>query len=190
MPSLPRTAAIALAVLCTACAGAGSGQSPGTSPATELAAPTSSAPSATSVAADPLDGDWSTGSVPIDDIRTAMLSADLKPDAVEGWIEEQGSPSEFTFELRFDSPTFSHYEANPNMVMQLGETGTYEFDGNQLRLSIAGEGDVYVFDVTLAGQTLSLDLVDQTEQGTDENLATHRLYTIAFYTSAPFTWQP
>ena len=119
-----------------------------------------------------------------------MLSADLEPDAVEGWIEEQGSPSEFTFELRFDSPTFSHYEANPNMQMQLGETGTYEFDGDQLRLSIADEGDVYVFDVTLAGQTLSLDLADQTEHGTAENLATHRLYTIAFYSSAPFLRKP
>ena len=139
---------------------------------------------------DVLDGDWSTGSVSIDEIRTAMLSAGPEPDAVEGWIEEQGSPAEFTFELRFDSPTFAHYEANPNMAMQLGETGTYEFDGDQMRLSIAGEGDVYVFDVTLASQTLSLDLVDMTERGTSENLATHRLYTVAFYASAPFARQP
>ena len=45
-------------------------------------------------------------------------------------------------------------------------------------------------DVTLVNLTLSLGLVDMTEQGTAENLATHRLYTIAFYTSAPFVRQP
>ena len=48
----------------------------------------------------------------------------------------------------------------------------------------------YVFDATLFKDTLTLELIDQSETGTAEDLETHRLYTIALYASAPFVRQP
>ena len=176
-----RSAVIVLALIGPA--GCGSSSQPETSP------PESSSAS-TSVAAEPLDGVWSTGPVSIEDIRAAMLAAGLEDEAVEGWIDDQGSPSEFTFEMRFDSPNFTHSEANPHMPMQVGESGTYELVDGQLRLSIAGLGDGYVFDAALSEDTLSLELVDVLETGTVEDRAVHRLFTVAFYASAPFVRQP
>ena len=138
---------------------------------------------------EPLDGVWSTGPVPLDDIRVAMVAAGLDEGAVEGWIEDQHSPLEFTFELRFDSPDFSHSRVDAHFPLAVDESGTYVFADGELRLSLPELGDAYVFDATLSDDTLILELVGQNETGTAENLETHRIYTIALYASAPFVRQ-
>lgn len=148
-----------------------------------------SASGSTSIAADPLDGVWSTGPVPLDDVRAAMLAAGLDDEAVEGWLDDQRSPPTFTFELRFDSPEFSHSRVDAHFPLAVDESGTYVFAEGQLRLSLPDLGDAYVFDATLSDDTLHLELVGQNETGTAENLETHRLYTIALYASAPFVRQ-
>ena len=115
-----------------------------------------------------------------------MLAAGLDGEAVEGWIEDQGSPPQFTFELRFDSPDFSHSRFDAHFPRAVDESGTYAYAGGQLRLSLPDLGDAYVFDAALSDDTLSLELVGQNETGTVEDRETHRLYTIALYASAPF----
>jgi hypothetical protein len=143
----------------------------------------------TSIAADPLEGVWSTGPVPVDDIRDAMLAAGLDEEAVEGWIEDQRSPPRFTFELRFDPPNFSHSRFDAHFPLAVDESGTYVYGEGQLHLSLPDLGDQYLFNVTLSDDTLSLELVGQAETGTGENRETHRIYTIALYASAPFSRQ-
>ena len=59
-----------------------------------------------------------------------------------------------------------------------------------LRPGEPGNVDTYTFDATLSGDELSLRCVDSTEQGTAEDKAMHRRFTIAFYCSAPFRRQP
>jgi hypothetical protein len=148
-----------------------------------------SASGSPSIAAEPLDGVWSTGPVPIDDIRAAMLAAGLDEEAVGGWIEDQQSPPKFTFELRFDSPNFTHSRVDAHFPLAVDESGTYVIGEGQLLLSLPDVGDAYLFNATLSDDTLRLTLVGQNETGTNENLETHRLYTIALYTSAPFVRQ-
>lgn len=148
-----------------------------------------SASGSTSIAAEPLEGVWSTGPVPIEDIRAAMLAAGLDEEAVEGWIEDQQSPPKFTFELRFDPPNFSHSRVDAHFPLAVDESGTYVFGEGQLHLSLPGLGDQYLFNATLSDDTLSLELVGQAETGSGENRETHRLYTIALYASAPFVRQ-
>jgi hypothetical protein len=152
--------------------------------------PAQTGSASTSVEAESLDGLWSTGPVPIEDIRAAMLAAELSEKAVDGWIKDQQSPPEIAFELQFDSPDFSHSREDVHFPLAVDESGTYTFAEGQLRLSFPDLGDAYVFDVTLSDDTLSLELVDQTETGTSENFMTHRIYTIALYASAPFVRQP
>ena len=119
-----------------------------------------------------------------------MLAAELGEKAVDGWIEDQGSPPEIAFELRFDSPDFSHSREDVHFPRSVDESGTYTFAEGQLRLSFPDLGDAYVFDVTLSDDTLSLELVDLRETGTSEDARTHLLYTTALYASAPFVRQP
>ena len=78
------------------------------------------------------------------------------------------------------------------MAMQVGELGTFALSGKQ-RVRAPGEPgnvDTYTFDATLSGTELTLRCVDSTEQGTTEDKAMHRRFTIAFYCSAPFRRQP
>ena len=91
----------------------------------EPTSPSQSASSSASIAAGPLDVVWSTGPVPLEDIRVAMVAAGLDEGAVEGWIEDQHSPPEFTFELRFDSPDFSHSRVDAHFPLGVDESGTY-----------------------------------------------------------------
>jgi hypothetical protein len=146
-------------------------------------------PTGSSAVGDSLEGTWSTGAVPIEDIRASMLTAGLEADAVDAWIESQETPPEITFELRFDGQDFAHSRADEHFPLQVDESGTYVFENGELRLSFPDLGDAYVFDVTLADDTLTLELVDQRETGTAEDAATHRLYTVALYASAPFVRQ-
>ena len=78
------------------------------------------------------------------------------------------------------------------MAMQVGELGTFALSGKQLVLAPGEPGnvDTYTFDATLSGNELTLRCVDSTEQGTTEDKAMHRRFTIAFYCSAPFRRQP
>ena len=152
--------------------------------------PAQSGSASTSVEAESLEGVWSTGPVPIEDIRAAMLAAELDEHAVDGWIKDQRSPPEITFELQFDSSDFSHSREDVHFPLAVDESGTYAFADGQLRLSLPDLGDAYVFDATLSNDTLSLELVHQKETGTSENLKTHLLYTTALYTSAPFVREP
>lgn len=172
--------------------------------ATQSASPTSRAtvvvaaspsPSATQLASpsastivSPLEGRWATGSIPIADIKASMLAAGIDGGEVAGWIAEVGSPTRYSFLLDFAGKAFTHSEETPDMAMQVGESGTFALSGKQLVLTLGEPGnvDTYTFEATLAGDELSLRCVDSTEQGTTEDKAKHRRYTIAFYCTAPF----
>lgn len=149
-----------------------------------------SASGSASSAAELLEGVWSTGPVPIEDIHAAMLAAGLDEEAVEEWVADQHSPPKITFELRFDAPDFSHSRVDAHFPRAVDESGTYVFAEGQLRLSLSGSGDVYVFDARLSDNALDLELVAQKETGTVADRVTHRLYTVALYASAPFVRQP
>ena len=117
-----------------------------------------------------------------------MLAAGIEAGDVDGWIADVGSPSRYSFLLDFAGTGFTHSEETPEMAMQVGESGTFALSGKQLVLTIGEPGnvDTYTFEATVAGDGLSLRCVDSTEQGTSEDKAKHRRYTIAFYCTAPF----
>ena len=121
-----------------------------------------------------------------------MLAAGIEAGDVDGWIAEVGSPTQFSFLLDFAGTAFTHSEETPDMAMQVGELGTFTLSGKQLVLSPGEPGnvDTYTFDATLSGNELTLRCVDSTEQGTTEDKAMHRRFTIAFYCGAPFRRQP
>jgi hypothetical protein len=190
-----------LLVLSLALVGCSAAATPSTGPtlsATVVVA-ASASPSASQVASrsartivSPLEGRWATGLIPIADIKASMLAAGIEAGDVDGWIAEVGSPTEYSFLLEFAGTAFTHSEETPDMAMQVGELGTFTLSGRQLVLTPGEPGniDTYTFEVTLAGDELSLRCVDSTEQGTTEDKAKHRRYTIAFYCSAPFRRQP
>jgi len=140
----------------------------------------------------PLEGLWATGPIPIADIKASMVAAGIDPSDADAWIAEVGSPTRYSFLLAFTGTAFTHSEETPDMAMQVGESGTLALSGKQLVLTLGEPGnvDTYTFDATLSGNELSLRCVDSTEQGTAEDKANHRRYTIAFYCSAPFRRQP
>jgi hypothetical protein len=149
---------------------------------TELASPS------TDKFVSPLEGRWATGPIPIADIKASMLAAGIETGVVDGWIAEVGSPTLYFFLLDFAGTTFTHSEETPDMAMQVGEFGTFVLSGKQLVLTLGEPGnvDTYTFEATLASDELSLRCEDSTEQGTAEDKAKHRRYTIAFYCTAPF----
>jgi hypothetical protein len=162
-------------------------------PAASAPAPTAPAASASADAiVSPLEGTWATGPVPIETIKSSMIAAGMSPDDVDAWVDEVGTPTQFSYLLVFAGSAFTHSEETPDMAMQVGELGTFELSGTQLVLSPGEPGniDTYTFEATVAGDELSLRCVDSTEQGTPEAQATHRRFTIAFYCSAPFRRQP
>lgn len=140
----------------------------------------------------PFEGRWATGPIPIADIKASMLAAGIETGDVDGWIAEVGSPTRYTFLLDFAGTGFTHSEETPDMVMQIGESGTFALSGKQLVLTIGEPGniDTYTFEATLEGDVLSLRCVDSTEEGTRQDKSKHRRFTIAFYCSAPFRRQP
>ena len=186
-----------LLVLSIALVGCSAAATPSTSPtpsATVVVA-ASASPSATQLASpsagtivSPLEGRWATGPIPIADIKAAMLAAGIEAGDVDGWIAEVDSPSEYSFLLDFAGTSFTHSEETPDMAMQVGELGTFTLSGKQLVLTPGEPGnvDTYTFEATLAGDELSLRCIDSTEQGTTEDKAKHRRYTVAFYCTAPF----
>ena len=186
-----------LLVLSLALVGCSAAATPSTNPtpSANVVVATSASPSATQVASpsagpivSPLEGRWATGSIPIADIKASMLVAGIEAGDVDGWIAEVGSPSRYSFLLDFAGTGFTHSEETPDIAMQVGESGTFALSGKQLVLTIGKPGnvDTYTFDATLAGDELSLRWVDSTEQGTTEDKAKHRRFTIAFYCSAAF----
>jgi hypothetical protein len=58
-----------------------------------------------------------------------------------------------------------------------------------LSIGKAGNQDTYTFAAELDGDELTLKLIESTEQGTAEDKANHRRYTLAFYCSSPFKRQ-
>ena len=162
------------------------------SPGSASASTAQAATPSTSVVASPLEGVWATGSIPIADIKSSMIAAGIDPSDADAWIAEVGSPTHYSFVLAFRGASFTHSEETPDMAMQVGESGTYVFSGKRLVLTLgdAGNVDTYTFDATLSGNELSLRWLDSTEQGTAEDKAKHRQYTIAFYCSARFSRQP
>lgn len=104
-------------------------------------------PGSSRTAPPPFRPDWphKVQPVPLEDIRVAMVAAGHDEEAVEGWIEDQHSPPKFTFELRFDSPDFSHSRVDAHFPLAVDESGTYIFAEGQLRLSLPDLGDAYVF---------------------------------------------
>jgi hypothetical protein len=135
----------------------------------------------------PLEGRWATGPIPIADIQASMVAAGIDAGDADAWIAEAGSPTRYSFVLAFTGTTFTHSEETPDMPMEVGESGTFALSGNELVLTASG--DTYTLQTTLADDELSLRWVSSTEQGTPQDQATHRRYTIAFYCSAPFTRQ-
>jgi hypothetical protein len=190
-----------LLVLSLALVGCWAAATPSTSPtpsATAVVA-ASASPSATLLPSpsagtivSPLEGRWATGPIPIADVKASMLAAGIEVGDVDGWIAEVGSPTQYSFLLEFAGTSFTHSEETPDMAMQVGELGTFTLSGKQLVLTLGEPGnvDTYTFDATLAGDELSLRCIDSTEQGTTEDKAKHRRYTIAFYCSVPFRRQP
>ena len=198
---IPMRTVCRLLVLSLALVGCSAAATPSTSPtlsATVVVA-ASASPSATQLASpsagtivSPLEGRWATGPIPIADIKASMLAAGIEAGDVDGWIAEVGSPTEYSFLLDFAGTALTHSEETPDMAMQVGELGTFALSGKQLVLTPGEPGnvDTYTFDATLAGDELSLRCIDSTEQGTTEDKAKHRRYTIAFYCSGPFRRQP
>jgi hypothetical protein len=121
-----------------------------------------------------------------------MIAAGITTSDVNAWIAEVGAPTQYSYLLAFTGNEFTHSEETPDMAMQVGELGTYELSGTQLVLTPGEPGniDTYTFETTVVGDELSLRCVDSTEQGTADDKAKHRRYTIAFYCSAPFKRQP
>jgi hypothetical protein len=186
-----------LLVLSLALVGCSAAATPSTSPTSSanVVVAASASPSARQLASpsagttvSPLEGRWATGPIPIADIKASMLAAGIEPGDVDGWIAEVGSPTQYSFLLDFAGTSFTHSEETPDMAMQVGELGSFTLSGNQLVLAPgeAGNVDTYTFEATLAGDELSLRCVDSTEQGTTEDQAKHRRFTIAFYCTAPF----
>ena len=177
-------------------AGSGAATPPAnpTAAATPSASPSTAQPASASARANvsPLEGRWATGPIPIADIEASMVAAGIEPGEVDGWIAEVGSPTQYSFLLDFAGTAFTHSEETPDMAMQVGELGTFALSGKQLVLSPGEPGnvDTYTFDVALSDSELSLRCVDSTEQGTTEDKAMHRRFTVAFYCSAPFRRQP
>jgi hypothetical protein len=168
---------------------------PSPTPSATVVVAASASPSAKQLASpsagsmvSPLEGRWATGPIPIADIKASMLAAGIEAGDVDGWIAEVGSPTQYSFLLDFAGTSFTHSEETPDMAMQVGELGSFTLSGNQLVLAPgeAGNVDTYTFEATLAGDELSLRCVDSTEQGTTEDQAKHRRFTIAFYCTAPF----
>jgi hypothetical protein len=152
---------------------------------------TSSGPvAATQNTKGPLEGRWSTGPIPMAQIKQTLLQAGVTSELADQWIAEVGSPPEYTFELEFHGQDFNHYETTPQMARNLGESGTYVYADDQLRLDIVSEGDTYRLAADLSGDHLQLRFLDSTERGTAEDKAKHGRYTIAFYTSGEFVRQP
>jgi hypothetical protein len=160
-------------------------------PSTASSTAQPASPSARAIV-NPLEGRWATGPIPIADIKASLVAAGIDPGDADAWIAEVGSPSSYSFQLAFKGSAFTHSEGTPDMAMQVGEFGTLALSGSQLVLTIGEPGniDTYTFDATISGDELSLRCVDSTEQGTAEDKAKHRRYTIAFYCSAPFRRQP
>jgi hypothetical protein len=144
-------------------------------------------PSADAIAS-PLEGRWTTGPIPIADIKASMVAAGVDPSAADAWIEEVGSPTRYSFQLAFSGTAFSHSEETPDMAMQVDEAGTFTLSGDELVLTNAS--DTYTLQTTLADDELSLRWVSSTEQGTAQDEETHHRFTVAFYCSAPFRRQP
>ena len=138
-----------------------------------------------------LEGRWSTGPVPIGQIRETLLEAGVTEELVDEWVSEVGSPSEFTFDLEFhDEDRFEFYLATPGSPREEAESGTFVYADGFLDLDIVGSGDTYRLAADVSSDNLQLRFIDSTETGTEADKAMHARYTIAFYTSAPFVRQP
>ena len=139
-----------------------------------------------------LSGRWTTGAIPIEEIRATMLQAGVTAELVDEWVREVGSPSEYTFSLEFNGDEFSHSAMTPQQTRQVDESGTFVFDTvrSRLHLSVADQGNTYVFTaLRTCCDDLHLRFVDPTESGTAADPAEHAR-TIALYTSAPFHRRP
>lgn len=185
-------AGLALGALATACGGteAPSGLGPSAIATTVESTPASVSVAATLSPGSPLDGRWSTGAIPIAQIKATLLHAGVTNDLADQWIVEVGSPTEYTFELEFTGEYFDHYETTPAMARNLGESGTYIYTDGELRLNIVDHGDTYRMAAELSGDQVQLRYLDSTETDTEQDKAKHVRFLIAFYTSAPFVRQP
>jgi hypothetical protein len=180
-----RTAALLLAVS-IGLIGCASEASPSISPRPSVAATAESPPASASVS--PLEGRWATGPIPIADIKAAMIAAGITATAVDAWVIEVGSPSQYSFVLEFMGQTFTHSEETLDMPMDVGESGRFSLSGTELVLTPGelGNIDTYTLDASLSADDLSLRWVASTEEGTAEAKETHKRFTIAFYCSAVF----
>ena len=158
-------------------------------PAQNPSAPTTALASAPDAQA-ALDGRWSTGPIPIEQIRETMLQAGVTATLVDEWVVEVGSPTEYTLDLEFNGANFEHFSATPESPRQVDESGRFVYADGYLDLHIVDHGDTYRFTADESNDQLQLRFVDSTETGTAEDKAKHARYTIAFYTSAPFVRQP
>ena len=147
-------------------------------------------PVAVPSAARTLEGRWSTGPIPIDQIRETMLQAGVAEALVDEWVLEVGSPTEYTFDLEFRGDNFLHFSATPQSPRQVDESGTFVYTDGQLDLDIVDAGDAYRFAADESNDHLQLRFIDSTETGTEEDKANHARFTIALYTSGQFLREP
>ena len=153
-----------------------------------VASPSEIPSSASASSGAELEGRWTTGPVPIADIKAAMNAAGIAAADVDAWVTEVGSPAQFSFVLEFTGQRFTHSWETPESPMELGEAGTFTLSGTELVLA-NGEApniDTYTFEASLSGDELSLRWVASTEEGTSADKEHHRRYTVAFYCSAIF----
>ena len=181
-----RPASLVFAVLLTL-TGCSTAATPSDTPdATTTATPTASPPASAGVGV--LEGHWTTGPVPIGDIKASMIAAGISAADVDAWVADVGSPSEFSFELDFNGFEFTHYQETPGALMALDESGTFTLSGTELVLTVgeAGNIDTYTLRTTLSDDDLSMQWISSTEEGAPEGKERHRRFTIALYCSAVF----
>ena len=126
-----------------------------------VASPSEIPSSASASSGAELKGRWTTGPVPIADIKAAMNAAGIAAADVDAWVTEVGSPAQFSFVLEFTGQRFTHSWETPESPMELSEAGTFTLSGTELELA-NGEPpniDTYTFKASLSGDELSLGWV-------------------------------
>jgi hypothetical protein len=163
--------------------------SPG--PATTVATTVPSSPGATAADRNAyIQGLWTTGLVPVDQITQAMLQAGVTQDLVDGWLLEVGASTEHTYDLEFSGDKFRHFAATPGITRQVDESGTFTYTPANLVLNIVDQGTTYTFTAVVACcDSLRLHFVDSTANGTAVDKA-NLARVIAAYASAPFQRHP
>ena len=78
--------------------------------------------------------------LPIADVRAALIDAGISAVIADAWVAEVGSPATFAFELEFDAISFIHRQGVNGGRMEVDEDGRFELVGDRLRLIVGDHG--------------------------------------------------